>query len=84
MLAIDYHLREYSYNFFSGGYILNKFIIMTAILMFTIACNGKPKIKFEHKKFDFGEVEQGDNVKHIFTFKNIGDDTLLISKIRAG
>lgn len=44
---------------------------------------GTPHIQFDKTVYDFGEAPQGDSVIHIFKFKNTGDDTLLISKVRS-
>ncbi len=38
--------------------------------------------KFEESTHDFGEIEQGDVVKHTFQFTNSGDAPLLISDIK--
>lgn len=44
----------------------------------------KPKIVFDQKDFDFGEVEAGQKVEHVFTFRNKGEGTLTIDKVRSG
>lgn len=38
--------------------------------------------QFEKSTHDFGEIKQGDIVKHTFKFTNIGEAPLLISDIR--
>ncbi len=43
-----------------------------------------PKIKFDLEQFDFGEVDEGILAKHIFKFKNTGEDTLRINRIDPG
>ena len=43
----------------------------------------KPRIVFEKSKFDFGEIEAGEKVQHIFTFKNMGDAPLIIEKVKS-
>ena len=43
----------------------------------------KPKIEFENSKFDFGEIEAGEKVEHVFTFKNMGDAPLIIEKVKS-
>ena len=45
---------------------------------------GKPKIVFDQKDFDFGEVEAGQKIEHGFTFRNEGEGTLTIHKVRSG
>ena len=44
----------------------------------------KPKIVFDQKDFDFGEVEAGQKVEHVFPFRNKGQGTLTIHKVRSG
>jgi len=44
---------------------------------------GRPRIAFDLKDFDFGKVESGERVEHVFTFRNTGDGTLLIQKVRS-
>jgi hypothetical protein len=44
----------------------------------------KPKIVFDQKDFDFGEVEAGQKIEHVFTFRNKGEGTLTIHKVRSG
>jgi hypothetical protein len=45
---------------------------------------GKPSIAFVQKDFDFGKVETGEKVEHVYKFRNTGDATLLIHKVRSG
>ncbi|QNH63564.1 DUF1573 domain-containing protein [Hymenobacter sediminicola] len=40
-----------------------------------------PQIQFDEMKYDFGTAKQGDVVKHVFKFKNIGTQPLVISNI---
>jgi len=37
-------------------------------------------IVFEETEHDFGEITEGDKVTHLFSFKNTGDEPLVISK----
>jgi hypothetical protein len=41
-----------------------------------------PVVSFAESKFDFGTIQEGDVVKHTFTFKNTGNQTLIISDVR--
>ncbi len=41
------------------------------------------KIEFAQETFNFGEVNEGDLVKHTFTFTNTGKQPLLISNARS-
>lgn len=40
-----------------------------------------PKIKFEEESHNFGEVKQGEKVSHKFTFKNTGNQPLVLSNV---
>lgn len=40
------------------------------------------KIEFEEEVFDFGEVMDGDKVKHEYKFKNTGSEPLIISNAK--
>lgn len=42
-----------------------------------------PKMTFTESAFDFGNIKQGDKVKHTFTFKNTGDAPLIIENASA-
>lgn len=42
-----------------------------------------PRVKFEATSHDFGQVEKGGRVAHVFHFKNTGKRPLKIRKIRA-
>mgnify|MGYP001394980646 CR=1 FL=1 len=62
---------------------MNKLLVLL-LLPAALYCNGKPKIHFDRLDHDFGIQEQNIEVKHVFTFKNLGDGTLLIDRISAG
>ncbi|MDZ4757165.1 MAG: DUF1573 domain-containing protein [Bacteroidota bacterium] len=53
-----------------------------AILLFTaiVELSG-PNIEFESEKYDFGSIKQGTIVTHTFSFKNSGDQPLIINKV---
>jgi hypothetical protein len=40
-----------------------------------------PLIEFDHKDYNWGKVESGDLVKHVFTVTNTGTETLVISNV---
>jgi hypothetical protein len=40
-----------------------------------------PKIKFSEEKFDFGDIEQGEVVEHVFAFENTGNQPLVLSNV---
>lgn len=43
---------------------------------------GVPRVEFESRELDFGEIDQGERVTDTLRFKNVGDDTLVIEKVR--
>ncbi len=45
---------------------------------------GAPAITFDETEFDFGEIEQGDTVVHVFAFTNTGTEPLIIYNAKAG
>jgi len=71
------------------------FIIIVFITSFIWSCNNKTSdedvtlnlkdsttVKFEESKYDFGDITQGEVIKHTFYFKNTGDKPLIISEVR--
>ncbi|MDR4505419.1 MAG: DUF1573 domain-containing protein [Candidatus Scalindua sp.] len=42
----------------------------------------QPQISFENPDFDFGKIFKGENVEHIYTFENLGNGVLEISKVK--
>lgn len=40
------------------------------------------KISFEEANYDFGDIQQGDVVEHVFAFENTGNEPLVISDVR--
>jgi len=42
-----------------------------------------PAITFLEKEFEFGDIQQGDIVKHVFKFKNTGSTYLKIQSVSA-
>ncbi len=43
---------------------------------------GAPRVEFESRELDFGEIRQGERVTDTFRLRNVGDDTLVIEKVR--
>ncbi len=41
----------------------------------------QPKIRFDRPDHDFGEVEAGDEVAHVFSFRNEGNAPLTVGKV---
>jgi hypothetical protein len=53
------------------------------ILLLLSACSS-PRISFQEISHDFGRVDAGTRLSHIFAFKNAGNAQLRIHKIQAG
>lgn len=45
-----------------------------------VADGKQTTISFTEEEFDFGDINQGDKVVHVFTFKNTGENDLTITK----
>jgi len=43
----------------------------------------KTTVQWYEEMYDFGEIKQGDVVTHVFKFKNIGNEDLLITRVKA-
>lgn len=60
------------------------FLVLACLLLsgsFMFAGKG-PKIKFREEAKDFGKMKQGKVLTHIFVFKNEGDETLVINRVK--
>ncbi len=42
-----------------------------------------PVMTFEETEYDFGNIKQGEEVEHVFKFKNTGDAPLIITDARS-
>jgi hypothetical protein len=42
-----------------------------------------PQIEIENANFDFGTINQGDKVEHVFKFKNTGKNDLIVTNAQA-
>jgi len=61
------------------------FVLILACLLFSgsLISGGKgPKIKFKEESWDFGKLKQGKVLTHVFVFKNEGDETLKIKRVK--
>ncbi len=46
--------------------------------------NGEaPDIEFEEMIHDFGKIDQGEKIEHVFKFKNMGKGELVIEKVKS-
>ncbi len=71
---------------------LAAFLFGTFVVFYALAQEGAeikvdqpdgPDVAFEEEKHDFGDIFQGDIVKHTFKFKNSGTAPLVISNVTA-
>jgi hypothetical protein len=46
--------------------------------------SGTPKIEVKETTFDFGKQFSATDLKHVFTFKNVGSGILKIEKVSPG
>ncbi len=64
----------------------NRALIITSCLMLISVltfAQAKPTIQFQSKVYDYGKIKEADGVaKGVFTFTNIGNDTLRITAVR--
>ncbi|MBZ0181252.1 MAG: DUF1573 domain-containing protein [Melioribacteraceae bacterium] len=63
---------------------MTKILFLLSFLFVTI--NGQvvgPKLSVPEKSFDFGDINEGDVVKHTFTIYNTGDDLLVIKDVKS-
>lgn len=44
-----------------------------------VADGSKPVMSFDEQSYDFGDIDQGDIVQHVFKFRNTGGSELVIS-----
>ncbi|NOY64466.1 MAG: DUF1573 domain-containing protein [Nitrospirae bacterium] len=61
-------------------------VTVACVVILLITCSiafASAEIFFDDDTYDFGDVNQGDVLEHTFTFKNIGDQTLVIEKVTA-
>lgn len=62
-------------------------LICAMVLVFVLSGNlcfaaKGPKIQFKELKWDFGNKKQGEVLTHTFRFENVGDEPLVISRVR--
>ena len=51
-------------------------------LFWVTAATAAPELALDHPTFDFGSINQGKKVQHVFTFSNKGDVPLTIKSIK--
>jgi hypothetical protein len=65
---------------------LQLLLIYIFLILVFVQCQDVPRkpgaeMVFDKVAHDFGQIEQGDVVTHVFNFENIGGDTLEIAKV---
>ena len=72
---------------FSEKHILSEKVIKPVLIDNYSPINAKrskrDQFVFEEETFDFGFIEMGEDVDHSFSFKNVGDQALSISNVKA-
>ena len=71
-----------------GIKIIVLLFVFISLILFMPGCGDIPRepgarLVFEEENYDFGEIEQGIVLTHVFNFKNIGEDTLKISRVHS-
>ena len=66
--------------------IVFQMFVFISLILFIQVCQDVPgesgaRLVFEEENYDFGEIEQGVVLTHVFNFENIGEDTLKISRV---
>ena len=66
-------------------YILSALVITLILIVIPGLLSARPKgprLELKETAYDFGQVKEGDIVTHVFIFKNIGDEPLMINRVR--
>jgi len=76
--------KMYSSSFLIIAFSLPFFLLLIFVFVPSISRAESPVMVLKEKTYDFGEVTQGQILKHKFLFKNTGDGVLIISKLKPG
>lgn len=68
---------------------MKKLLVSCLMMLFAFAAVAQekaaaekgPQITFQETEFNFGDIQQGDKVEHIFSFKNTGTAPLILSNV---
>lgn len=64
---------------------MKKIGLLFTLMSFAVLGFAQPKIQFDQTTHDFGNIkEEGGKVTGRFTFKNVGDSTLLLTRVKPG
>lgn len=61
--------------------ILGAVLSVVLIISLSRSDQKEPNIEFEQRVYDFGEIDQGEQIVHLFKFKNAGDTLLEIKRV---
>ena len=64
--------------------LLLVFFLSLGVFLLPYSASGQPKIEFTETEYDLGKIHQNKKESHVFTFKNVGTETLTIEKVKAG
>ncbi len=68
---------------FSAALILTSSMFLIFLFSgYCLSAENGPKIQFEELKWDFGRKKQGEILTHTFRFENVGDEPLVIERVR--
>lgn len=56
---------------------------LAALCLFISPVMAAPNLAVENPSFDFGEIFQGEQVPHVFSFSNTGDEILSIDRVNS-
>ncbi len=66
--------------------MLQRSLLLTFLLIFTTASTAftaQPRIEVDLSEYNFGSIEEGQKVTHVFRFSNTGDAPLNIERVRS-
>ncbi len=64
---------------------MKKLVLSLMMIVAMVVAMAQPKIEFEKKTHEFGDVhEEGGKITARFTFKNVGDSALILTKVKPG
>ena len=62
--------------------VLGIFVVFFAMAQEQTETKPGPQITLEEKTFNFGDIQQGDQVEHIFAFENTGTAPLILTNVQ--
>ena len=60
-----------------------KSLLIVPLWMLSVVLLGQGEFKFEREVYDFGNIKEGEQAKYTFKFKNVGNEPILISGVKA-